>query len=332
MTTIDAFPDTRVDPGIDSDRRYTTKETMGLCMRLAGVDAWDLDVAADKESHWAPKWYGIEEDGLTQPWYGDVWCNPPWSNIEPWVRKAWEEMERQQRPKTIAMLLPANRTEQPWFQLQIEQYRDNRPARPILDSPPDEHSALREFIQANSTATVEGCWLWKRYTMPKGHGRIRWQGNMELAHRLSFRAWRSEPGDLLVCHRCDVPSCVNPEHLFLGSHQDNMRDRNAKGRTARGDRAARSLPRSRVELIRWLAASDCRRSSIARVVGVASSTVSRILDGKRWSDAPSTDKSPGVTLRTHFLPGRIKYGHPENKDGIGVGSPPFGSVLLVWRR
>lgn len=331
MITVDAFPETRVAPEDDPNKRYTTRETMALCMSLAGVDKWDLDAAADAESHWADTWYGVEQDGLVQPWLGDVWCNPPFDNIEAWVEKAWAEMMAQHRPKTIAMLLPANRTEQPWFQAQIERFRDNRPARPILDAPPEEHSALREFIQANSTANVEGCWLWQRYTMPKGHGRIRWLGKMELVHRLSFRAWHGEPGDLLVCHRCDVPSCVNPEHLFRGSHQDNMRDRNAKGRTARGERAGRSLPRSRVELIRWLAASGCRRSSIARAVDVATSTVSRILDGNRWSEVPSPDKSPGVSLRTHFLPGRTRYGHPGNREGIGVDSPPFASVLLVWR-
>ena len=46
MSALDMFPETRVDPGLDIDRRYTTRETMDLCMRLAGVDAWDLDVAA----------------------------------------------------------------------------------------------------------------------------------------------------------------------------------------------------------------------------------------------------------------------------------------------
>ena len=65
---------------VDADRRYTTGTTMNLCAKLAGVDAWDVDVAADEESHWAPKWYGVEQNGLVQPWFGRVWCNPPYSD------------------------------------------------------------------------------------------------------------------------------------------------------------------------------------------------------------------------------------------------------------
>ena len=329
MTALDMFPEARVDPTVDLDRRYTTRETMDLCMRLAGVDAWDLDVAADEESHWSREWCDVEVDGLKQPWHGRVWCNPPYSNIEPWVRKAWQEIGA---CTVIAMLLPSNRTEQPWFQNLVERFRDDRSARPLLKPLPAAESELREFITANSRPAPSGCWLWQRYKLPKGHGRIRWGERMELAHRLAFRAWVEDPGEMQVCHRCDVPECVNPEHLFRGTHAENMRDRNAKGRTARGEAAARSLPRSRVELIRFLASSGVKRSAIAREVSVSSSTVSRILDGKRWSTKPSEDKSPGIVLTTHFLPTRVKFGHPGNRDAVGVGSPPFGCVLLVWRR
>jgi len=160
------FPEAKVDPGFDLDRRYTTRETMDLCMRLAGVDAFDLDVAADEESHWGRGWYTIAEDGLSQPWTGRVWCNPPYSDIGPWVRKAWFAWEHE-GAQVIAMLLPATRTEQPWWTSHVEPFRD---------------------------------------------------------------------------------------------------------------------------------------------------------DPRRWH------------LRTHFLPTRIKFGHPGNRDAVGVGSPPFGCVLLVWRR
>lgn len=85
MSALDMFPEVRIDTGLDQDRRYTTRETMDLCKQLAHVEAWDLDVAADEESHWAPRWFGIETDGLRQPWTGNVWCNPPYSDIAPWV-------------------------------------------------------------------------------------------------------------------------------------------------------------------------------------------------------------------------------------------------------
>lgn len=69
-------------------------------------------------------------DGLTGPWDGEnVWCNPPYSEIEAWVAKAWKEWSRpveDGRPGCIVMLLPANRTEQPWWHEFVEPFRDGR--------------------------------------------------------------------------------------------------------------------------------------------------------------------------------------------------------------
>ena len=66
-----------------------------------------------------------ERDGLKEPWAGErIWCNPPYSNISPWVARAWEVASI---CPVIAMLLPANKTEQPWWQRAIEPFRDRRP-------------------------------------------------------------------------------------------------------------------------------------------------------------------------------------------------------------
>lgn len=178
MTTVDAFPETRVDPTVDLDQRFTLRETDDLGRKLARVKKWDLDVAACEESHLAETYYTQPQNGLVQPWFGNVWCNPPYSDVEAWVKRAWQEMFREGGPALVAMLLPSNRTEQPWWQQGIEPLRDGR------------------------------------------------------ADRL----------DMLM----------------------------------------------------------------------------------RFGSAP--------WLETHFLPTRIKFGHPGNRDGGGVGSPPFGCVLLVWRR
>lgn len=160
---------------LDQDERYTNRETMAWCEKAAGVDGWDLDVAACEESHKAAAWFDVLSNGLLSSWGGRVWCNPPFSDVGAWVAKAWSEMASandERSPTLIAMLIPASRTEQPWWQTDVEPYRDRR----------------------------------------------------------------GRPGP--------------------------------------------------------------------------------------WSD---------VELTTHFLPGRTRFGHPGNPEGVGVGSPPFGCVLLVWR-
>lgn len=81
-----------------------------------------LDVAAAAHNTKCERYFDRETDGLSQSWAGEtVWCNPPYSEIGPWVRKAWAE---HQGTDCIAMLLPANRTEQSWWQLMVEPFRD----------------------------------------------------------------------------------------------------------------------------------------------------------------------------------------------------------------
>lgn len=78
-----------------------------------------LDVAALPHNAKLPRFFTPEDDGLAQPWAGErVWCNPPYSSIEPWVAKAWQEWNR--GAELIVMLLPANRTEQGWWQRWVE--------------------------------------------------------------------------------------------------------------------------------------------------------------------------------------------------------------------
>lgn len=82
-----------------------------------------LDVAASERNAKLPRFVDREADGLTRHWWAErVWCNPPYSDIRPWVEKAWREWQR--GADLIVMLLPANRTEQRWWQELIEPCRD----------------------------------------------------------------------------------------------------------------------------------------------------------------------------------------------------------------
>ena len=74
-----------------------------------------------------------------------------------------------------------------------------------------------------------GCWLWNGAVDKRGYGRL----GRTLAHRISYEIAYGRPGrGLYVCHTCDVPGCVRPDHLFLGTQSDNIRDAATKGRIA----------------------------------------------------------------------------------------------------
>lgn len=83
-----------------------------------------VDAAASAENARLPRFWTREDDGLHQPWAGErVWCNPPYSDIKPWVTNAWYGSGHPW-PELVVMLLPANRTEQGWWQKWVEPYRD----------------------------------------------------------------------------------------------------------------------------------------------------------------------------------------------------------------
>lgn len=96
---------------------------------------------------------------------------------------------------------------------------------------------IKERLLATYMDDSNGCWLWTGPTMSQfGYGRIKVKAGEgysahEYAHRTSYALFRGEiPDGLCVCHRCDVPACINPEHLFLGTYKDNTQDAIAKGR------------------------------------------------------------------------------------------------------
>lgn len=85
-----------------------------------------VDVAASAANTKCERYYSIDDNGLSQSWAGErVWCNPPYSSIEPWLIRAWQAWDMPStwwtgQPECIVMLLPANRTEQGWWQRQVE--------------------------------------------------------------------------------------------------------------------------------------------------------------------------------------------------------------------
>ena len=111
-------------PLAEVDDRRTPPDLLAECAALADLDGLDLDVAAIAENAVAAQFYTPDDDGLACAWWGRVWCNPPYSDCASWVDKAHREASR---CEAIVMLLPANRTEQRWWQDLVEPWRVDGP-------------------------------------------------------------------------------------------------------------------------------------------------------------------------------------------------------------
>lgn len=129
-----------------------------------------------------------------------------------------------------------------------------------------------------------GCWVWIGCTDRDGYGQIGVNRHQLKAHRFSWELHYSAiPEGLCVCHRCDNPSCVNPEHLFLGTNQDNTRDKVSKGRQPVGSQMPLAkLTEEEVAAIRQLIADGRPQAQIAREHGVTPAVVCHINKGRTW--------------------------------------------------
>lgn len=126
-----------------------------------------------------------------------------------------------------------------------------------------------------------GCWLWHGATWD-GYGVLFWQAHKRnyRAHRLAWRLYRGEiPDGLFVLHRCDVRTCVNPDHLFLGTARENNQDARNKGRYA-----FRGLSDSEVRTVKLRLAAGEQVSRIAREFGVSRRFIRMIRSGDRRAE------------------------------------------------
>lgn len=151
---------------------------------------------------------------------------------------------------------------------------------------------------------LSGCWLWSASTTRTEYGRchvkVGSSWHSRLAHRQAWTLAKGEPGPMHVLHRCDVRACVNPDHLFLGTHRDNMDDREAKGRNkphpAPQGSAHHSaiLTEARVAEARLRFAAGKSARSIGIEMGVRNRTMLDAIYGVTWRHVP------GAVLRNEF--------------------------------
>lgn len=142
-----------------------------------------------------------------------------------------------------------------------------------------------DFWSKVSPEPMSGCWIWtgsyaKHATHQYGkYTRVRGAGGY--AHRASWILYRGAiPAGLFVCHKCDNPACVNPDHFFVGTASDNTRDAFKKGRAGMH---LRNRPAPKGDEVRRLRASGMRLREIAQAVGISEGGVCRHLYGRRRS-------------------------------------------------
>jgi predicted DNA-binding protein (UPF0251 family) len=146
-----------------------------------------------------------------------------------------------------------------------------------------------------------GCWEWQGGKGGTGYGTVKVEGRMVLAHRIAFELVNGPiPPGKNVCHHCDNPPCVRPDHLFTGSQSDNIKDAVRKGRVirppqdtitsnhppetvARGERHGKSkLTAEKVREMRLLRAEGWTHRQLAVHFGISRGTVGFVLNGTTW--------------------------------------------------
>ena len=149
---------------------------------------------------------------------------------------------------------------------------------------------IKRFWDYVKIISIFNCWEWQAGCFDSGYGQYRVGDKKIRAHRYAYELfYGSIPDDLCVCHHCDNVVCVNPLHLFLGTHKDNSQDRERKGRGARNLRpqpgelnGSAKLTWVEVEKIRELQGQGIGYQKLSHLFGICKSQIGNIIKGKSW--------------------------------------------------
>lgn len=200
--------------------------------------------------------------------------------------------------------------------------------------------AERFWPKVDRSGGTNACWLWLASTK-KGYGQlwVRELGRAALAHRISYELNIGEiPNGLFVCHTCDNPTCVNPNHLFLGTEEDNNRDCYSKGRGSmqrhpelfRGEHGGSAkVSEGDVLEMRRLRRDGVMLKDLAAQFGISVHGVHSIVTGKTWCHVggPRTSTGQGWNRRI-AIETRSPLCHSCGEELVGPGNWAGGSDYL----
>ena len=177
----------------------------------------------------------------------------------------------------------------------------------------------RWMLKRYTPVTETGCWLWLGATTGKGYGQITPSRHhpFQLAHRYFYEQLVGPiPEGLILCHKCDTPLCVNPQHMHVGTQQDNvrqMRDRN------RGAYGATNAPKKLTdEAVREILLSDESKNVLGPRYGVSGGTISAIRGGRVWRHVHAQLDAEGKEVVM-----ARRFGYPDVANLAEAGSSAY---------
>jgi predicted DNA-binding protein YlxM (UPF0122 family) len=202
--------------------------------------------------------------------------------------------------------------------------------------------SLEDRFWANVDKT-ETCWLWTGWKDGKGYGKIHTvnsYGPVISAHRLSWELHNGKVEDksLNICHKCDVPACVNPSHLFLGTTLDNIRDKVSKGRQPHGEKTGGAILTREIVLNirRRYYKGDISIEKLGKEMSISSGAIASVVMGKSWAwlksddpecQPPATPKMKSkltekevLEIRRLWATGKFKCHEIASKFGVSRGA------------
>jgi hypothetical protein len=148
------------------------------------------------------------------------------------------------------------------------------------------HEYLKnKILKYSIKCLISGCWNWRKATTSRGYGTFTYRSKKERANRVSYLVFKGFiPEGIFVCHTCDNPSCVNPDHLYLGTHQQNVDDKLKRNRQPRGEKInlAKLKEKDIIKIRSSYENKEKTQQSLADEYNVSQTAISRIIHKKTW--------------------------------------------------